>query len=484
MNQRSIQYLIFFVGILLLLVFVVAVTGGGIDDRIQAMAQAELRHYNDARKQLDNYSDQVEKALDEEPELLASRGGKQWPATFKNLDNQLDALQSQCQEIRKLLDENEPKTETALQNRVQNVNDARNQILARAADIANTAESLIEFKNNIQKNLEKVQADYQAVTSVSLAPLKTQAQQAALDFPNKKEDLDSRITALTDMVEQARTAWAESAAQREAAAEKDYENLDVNKLVNLSQQMQQYRNTLEGAESQLPALIDQLYWSWDKILADMDIRSRSSYYQKHQTVKTRALDKDAPETAEPEVKKEEKWVQVTSAKFKSMEKNLGMTIEHKPAGKYDYEAEEFVQPPGYAYIAPQGQSNRYGYWHTSGGTSFWVFYGQYSLMRDLFWGRNYNPIPYDNYRNYRLSRQSGTTYYGTDATGKPRYGSNGTYTKTRYAGSKYVSTGGFKSSRYTSGRSGYSGSRYSGSRSSRSYRSSSRSSGSRFGGGK
>ena len=45
-----------------------------------------------------------------------------------------------------------------------------------------------------------------------------------------------------------------------------------------------------------------------------------------------------------------------------MEKDLGMAIEHKPAGKYDTESERVAQPAGFAYMAPPGQSNQYGHW--------------------------------------------------------------------------------------------------------------------------
>ena len=84
-----------------------------------------------------------------------------------------------------------------------------------------------------------------------------------------------------------------------------------------------------------------------------------------------------------------------------MRNDLGMAIEHKSAGKYDSEAEHVAQPAGFAYIAPPGQSNQYGYWNNSGGQNFWVFYGQYALMRDLLFHRGYRPLDYYEYRDYR-----------------------------------------------------------------------------------
>ena len=56
--------------------------------------------------------------------------------------------------------------------------------------------------------------------------------------------------------------------------------------------------------------------------------------------------------------------------IEAMESNLGMAVEHKPAGKYDTESERVAQPAGFAYMAPPGQSNQYGYWdHAAGAIS-------------------------------------------------------------------------------------------------------------------
>ena len=133
-----------------------------------------------------------------------------------------------------------------------------------------------------------------------------------------------------------------------------------------------------------------------------------------------------------------------------MRNDLGMAIEHKPAGKFDSEAERVAQPAGFAYMAPPGQgSNQYGYWDHRDGRDFWVFYGQYALMRDLLFNHSYRPIDRYDWEGYRDSWRSGRTYYGRDeAAGAPRYGSQGTVTQDRYAGSNYAKSGGFRDSQY------------------------------------
>ena len=143
---------------------------------------------------------------------------------------------------------------------------------------------------------------------------------------------------------------------------------------------------------EIKALTGQLYTSWDKILVDLrDRRSGGSrdYEEKIRTVKTQLPDasgKDGDTTSD------ESWVEVSRATYQVSEKNIGMAIAHKPAGKYDTEADDVAEPAGFAYMAPVAQErNQYGYWDHRDGGNFWMWYGQYALLRDLLWGHSYQP---------------------------------------------------------------------------------------------
>ena len=111
-----------------------------------------------------------------------------------------------------------------------------------------------------------------------------------------------------------------------------------------------------------------MYQSWDKILVDMEVRgaaTRASTTRRSDGPhhgRRRHRQGRAPATSD------EKWVDVSKAQYQAMEKNLGMAIEHKPAGKYETESERVAQPAGFAYMAPPGQSNQYGHWEHSDGT--------------------------------------------------------------------------------------------------------------------
>jgi hypothetical protein len=130
-----------------------------------------------------------------------------------------------------------------------------------------------------------------------------------------------------------------------------------------------------------------------------------------------------------------------------------MAIAHKDAGLYDSEASTLAQPPGFAYIAtPEQGRNQYGYWDHAGGGSVWTWLPEYLIMRELFWGPRYVPIYVNEYNGYYTARNLGRSYYGNSTpAAPPRYGTHGTFTEQRYAGSRYVQSGGFKGSAYSSG---------------------------------
>jgi hypothetical protein len=190
------------------------------------------------------------------------------------------------------------------------------------------------------------------------------------------------------------------------------------------------------------------------------IGNAREYDQKIRTIRTTVADA----TGKPGTStSDEKWVDVTKAQYDAGEKNLGMTIEHKPAGEYDTESERVVQPAGFAYMAPPGQSNQYGHWESSGGRDFWVFYGQYALMRDLLFNHQpYRPFERYEYYDFRTYQDRHQTYYGRDTTtSAPKYGTSGTTTQERYSGSTFAKSGGFKDSKYASKPGGYRDSQYS-----------------------
>jgi hypothetical protein len=307
-----------------------------------------------------------------------------------------------------------------------------------------------------------MERDYQAIHAVDLSAAETAVQKASTDWPEKASDLETRLQSAKALQARSDQLWQSSADVRRASAANDIAKVDFAALFSTADALKTSAVALPQQNQQLKTLTAQLYESWDKILADMEVRgigSAREYDQKIRTVRTAVADATGKPGASTS---DEKWVDVSKAQYDAAEKNLGMTVEHKPAGKYDTESERVAQPAGFAYMAPPGQSNQYGHWDHHDGRDFWVFYGQYALMRDLLFNHSYRPFERYEYYDYRDYRQRNQTYYGRDtATSTPKYGTSGTTTQERYSGSTFAKGGGFKDSKYASKPGGYRDSQYS-----------------------
>ncbi len=111
--------------------------------------------------------------------------------------------------------------------------------------------------------------------------------------------------------------------------------------------------------------------------------------------------------------------EVDGATYSRYEPFLGMVILSKTG---DGTVDEGAHPPGYQQVGDE----RYGQWRDDGrGGSFWEFYGQYALLRDVIGGFG-GGISRDDWNGYRDSRERGRTYYGR---GGSTYGTNGSATR-------------------------------------------------------
>ena len=317
----------------------------------------------------------------------------------------------------------------------------RSAAVSDAEAVRQDAAHWIDLKRRLPDEARDMERDYRAVQSADLASVAALVQKAQNDYPEKRADLQSRLDALRDSAKRADEAWQSSAAARTTAAANDTARVDYATLFGAADTLHTAAAGIPAKTAELKSLTGQLYTSWDKLLVDMRAHN-GKYEQKLRTVKTR----------EGTTASDENWVDVGRSQYQATERNLGMAIEHKGLGKYDTEAERTAQPAGFAYMAPPGQSNQYGHWERSGGRDFWVFYGQYALMRDLLFNRDYRPLDRYEYEDYRNYRQRNQTYYGRDssADSAPKYGTSGTTTQNRYSGSTFSKSGGFKDSKYAS----------------------------------
>lgn len=476
--------------VLLFLVLLVAVFGGGLDDTLRARASAELKNYKQAGRQFSSLRANIEQILSEEPKLFSAQSlDAVWKDRLNQAASELSKTETTATQLQMLLEENDSEKSNAVGAASSKLTAARIAALSEATEIHNAAKRLVTFKREVKQNVAQMAKEVAAIQQVDLQPVQAKVEQAVADWPDKKSDLEKRLASLVNAREEATELWEATSATRRQV-EEDTSQLTDQNVVQLAQaatRLGEIRKLLGSGPTQVAALIDQLYWSWDKTLVDMEIREGLdvTFRQKFETVRIRAQLEETPE--EPaERKKSEAWETVNKAEFEQLKDKLGMVVAHKDAGKYDHEATDLVQPPGYAYMCPPDQHrNRYGYWHTAHGRSMWRYHNHYGFMPGL-WGMGRHRVTGGMYNGYSSSLRSGSTFFGSGPSGMPLYGSDGTTTRQHYASSRYVQTNGFKNTRYVQSGGKYRGSRYQQSRSYRSssYRSSSRSSGSRsfFGG--
>jgi hypothetical protein len=385
-----------------------------------------------------------------------------WPGQFADSESKLSSAQRQLAELGRLEKANRRQDRARAESLLVEEQGLRAAAGAEAQTARNDAAHWVELKRQLPDELRRMERDYNAIHAFDLAPVASAVAKAGTDWPDKKTDLDTRLQTLRNTISSADQTWQSGAAGRRAAATQDWAHLDFGSLVASADSLKTAAADLPKESAGLQALSSQLYTSWDKILVDMETRGigrARSWDQQIRTVRTHVADA-ADKTGV--VSSDEKWVEVSQAAYAAGQNDLGMAIEHKPAGKYDSEAERVAQPAGFAYVAPPSVgSNRYGYWDHSGGRDFWVFYGQYALLRDLLFNHGYRPLERRDWEDYRWSHDAGHSYYGRTAQGTPVYGSQGAATRERYSGSSYAHSGGFRDSQYASKSGNYRSSPYS-----------------------
>jgi hypothetical protein len=419
----------------------------GLSRDLRRQIKDERAAYSQAERQIKNAQDEVTHDLQAEPDLFRSIPASQgWPADLGNAATDLQSASRDVQQLEELDKRNRREDRERATALLARARATRTAALNHATAIEKEADHYVELKKTLPDTLRRMEMDYKMVRSFDAAPLTGQVQQAAADWPDKRGDLESRLNSeIQGRIANDDALWqANDAARRQVESGQDGE-IDYGSLVAAAEQIHADSVALPQKRDEIQSLVDQLNRSWDKVLVDME-SSRHDWKQKVRTITT---PKNGQTTSG------EQWVEVSQAKYDAQKSNLGMSIEHKPLGKYDVEAERVAQPAGMAYIAPPAVGrNQYGYWDHSGGQSFWVFYGQYALMRDLLFNHDYRPIYRGDWDEYRTYQSRGQTYYGRD------YGTGGAATQQRYSGSGYARSGGFRDSQYASKGGSFSGSKY------------------------
>src|ERR1039457_6740849 len=406
----------------LLTVGIIAVLFAGLDSlpgAVKAQIAAEHKSFSAAESQVQAAQADVSRTLASESALFgALPSAREYPDRLGRAASSLAAAGQSLAELERLEKQNRRSDRARAEALLAQEKQVRAAAAADAESVRTDAAPWGDPKLHRPREVRDMERDYQAIHAVDLAATAAAAQKAEADWPQKKNDLESRLATARGIQTRSDDLWQSTTEARRAAAANDYNNdynkVDFGTLFAAADTLKTGAAHLPKQAGQLQTLSAQLYQSWHKVLVDMETRGSGNaraYDQQIKTVRTTVA--DATGKAGNTIS-DEKWVDVSQAQYQAMEKDLGMAIEHKPAGKYDTESERVAQPAGFAYMAPPGQSNQYGHWEQSNGSNFWVFYGQYALMRDLLFNHSYRPLEYREYHDYYTYRQRNETYYGRD----------------------------------------------------------------------
>ena len=421
---------------------------GGLPRALRNEIAQEKERLQQAERQLKHSEETVRDNIAHSPDLFKGTPVvSEWPARLQSARGALNRANGDLQQLDKLSGRDQDRAERILRDE----RSLRESALRDSEAVEEDANKWLDFQKNIPHYLAEMQREYDQIRAADLAPVTQTVKKAGQDWPAKQSVLDGRLATLRQSSEAAETEWRTTETARQDAMVGKATGAEIATLIQADQTLAADARNLTSGANELTAQCGQLYDAWDKILVDLDTSHRgfdTVYSEKIKTVHTPAGGKPGGVTSD------ERWVDVSPSAYRAVDKDLGMAIAHKGAGLFDSEAQTTAQPPGFAYIASPSQgSNQYGYWTHSGGQSFWTFLPQYLVMRELLWGHNYQPIYINEYNGYSTALRSGRTYYGNETPASPpKYGSHGTFTQQRYAGSRYVQSGGFKGSAYSSNR--------------------------------
>ena len=438
---------------------VVAVTlffegcAGGLKSSVRHNIADEHRQLRDAEQELLSLQQSIEHDVASNPDLFQhAPSPAPWTTTLAAARDALLTAEETDRELASIAGRDRPEQEAEAARLLTKERMLRRSALEQAHAAEANADKWVNFKRDLASNLDHMKRDYGTVRAADLAPLAKVVDQAQQDWPAKKDALEGRLAAVEAIPNGAEADWNSGAALRSEAASGAISGTALATLIEASESLSENANTIGERADELRGLTGQLYDSWDKVLVDLerpDQDAEERYRERIKTVRTHITDVASKQT---ETSSSEQWVAVPEPAFDSVENDLGMAIAHKDAGVFDSEASSTPQPAGFAYIAPETQgSNQYGYWTHDGGTSVWTWLPQYLILRELLWNHSYRPVMLDEYRGYRTAQSAGRTYYGqATPASPPRFGTHGTFTRTSYASSRYVQTGGFKGSAYAS----------------------------------
>ncbi len=408
MDRRSLGFVA-----LILIVLMGIVATAGLDDlprTLRESAAAAHQQLDSDRAAFQQKQRFVEQALNDEPVLFQSQSAG-WRDRIAKDSSRLGAAALSLAALDQLVKANRRADSEKVQRALADFETARQEPLRDVSNIQADANRWLTYKRELPQRLASMRAAYDSLKAFDIAAATAPVQKAMIDWPAKKDDLQGRLDGLKVLQTQGEQVWDSTAPARAAAEAKNEAGLDYTALFSASDRLDAASRQLKQSADSLNALAGQLYTARDKILVDVD--DGDGYREKIRAITTTFPDATL---TNGQTKSEERWETIDESRAREDARRAGMTVEHKPAGKYNSEGERTVQPPAYAYVAPPGQANAYGSWQNG----VWQWLPQYLLLSHLL-NASRGPVTTGDFEAYQRARSRGEVFYGRNDEYRPRW---------------------------------------------------------------
>jgi hypothetical protein len=448
------------VAIILIGLMAIVATAGldNLPSSVRKSVEAASSVLSRDRSSFDQERSQIESAISGDPALFQKEADS-WHQRLDNDRAEFDNAATKLAAVQQLAKANRRRDEYDVERGLNEANSLRQGALSDASGIRSETERWVTAKRSLPDRVKAMKAAYDAIEAADIDAALAPVRKAETDWPAKRDDLQRRVDGLKDFKAQGQKIWDSSATLRAQADAKGLADSDIETLLSEADQLDSTAREAKEGVAAVDTLAGQLYVSWDKLLLDIE-------HGREPRERIRLVETKFPDATltHGQTTSEERWEDLSNFRVSDAERNVGMVIERKEAGKYDTEAERSVQPPAYAYVAPPGQSNNYGSW--SGGVWHWL--PEYLILSHLLSTPRYI-VTAPDYQAYYGARQRGETFYpqgygrsvprpapgGYSSPGyTPRYSrpppAEAPEVSHGFAGSQYQSRGGFAGSRYQS----------------------------------
>ena len=207
-------------------------------------------------------------------------GMPDWSSRLQAAQQKLDRAKADGAQLDKAADG--PGNNEAREHALQLLNEERDLRLGALRDadaLEAEAAKWADVQKDPSKYIARMKGEYDAIHGADLSKVAAAVEKADKDWPGKKSDLDARLAALKASVVDADAQWKSAEAIGKETSAGPLSATSVAALLQTDDALSREATGLASGGDQLIGLTGQLYYSWDKVLEDLDQSHRGDRYR-------------------------------------------------------------------------------------------------------------------------------------------------------------------------------------------------------------